>query len=99
MNKKDNTSDKLEAINERIQKVRLKDIESSKVNENHKKANLAWRMVIELVVGMVIGFFIGYSIDTFFNTEPVFIIIMSLLGFAAGIRTMMRTSRELNDNK
>ena len=36
----------------------------------------------------------GYGLDVLFDTLPVFMIVFTLLGFAAGIKTMMRTARE-----
>ncbi|NOX38988.1 MAG: AtpZ/AtpI family protein [Alphaproteobacteria bacterium] len=55
----------------------------------------AWRMVIELVVGVGLGFGIGYGLDGLFGTIPIFLILFTLLGFAAGIRTMMRSAAEI----
>ena len=55
----------------------------------------AWRMVIELVTGMVVGFGIGYGLDYIFNTLPIFLVTFTLLGFAAGVRIMMQTAKDL----
>ena len=55
----------------------------------------AWRMVIELVTGMGLGLAIGYGLDALFGTRPLMMMIFALLGFAAGVRTMMKTAREL----
>jgi ATP synthase protein I len=57
-------------------------------------SSLGWRMVTELVVGILLGFAIGYGLDSLFGTRPVFLVVFSLLGFAAGVRTMMRTATE-----
>ncbi len=56
-------------------------------------AELAWRMVIELVAGIGIGFGIGYGLDVLFGTLPIFLVLFTLTGFAAGVQTMMRTAR------
>jgi ATP synthase protein I len=56
---------------------------------------MAWRMVIELVAGIAIGFGVGYGLDWLFGTIPIFLILFIGLGFAAGIRTMMRTAEEV----
>ena len=58
-------------------------------------ANMAWRMVIELVAGIAIGFGTGFGLDWLFGTMPIFLILFIGLGFAAGIRTMMRTAEEV----
>ena len=60
------------------------------------QGEIAWRMVIELVTGMVIGMGIGYGADLLFGTLPVFLVIFALLGFAAGIKTMLRTATQMN---
>ena len=53
-------------------------------------------MVIELVAGLGIGFGMGYGLDAAFGTQPFLMVIFTLLGFAAGIQTMMRTAKEMN---
>ena len=58
-------------------------------------ANMAWRMVIELVARIAIGFGIGFGLDWLFGTVPIFLILFIGLGLAAGIRTMMRTAEEV----
>ena len=58
-------------------------------------ANMAWRMVIELVAGIAIGFGRGVGLDWLFGTVPIFLILFIGLGLAAGIRTMMRTAEEV----
>ncbi len=71
--------------------------ESNKQNSfEHKNINYVWRMVLELVIGMVLGFGIGYGLDQWIGTAPVMMIVMSLLGFAGGISTMMKTAKEFS---
>lgn len=65
------------------------------VEDHHSKAQLAWRMVIELVAGIVIGFGMGYGLDSFFGTMPLFLVVLTLLGFVAGVRTMLRSAEEV----
>ena len=65
-------------------------------HENHYSgAQVGWRMVTELVVGMLMGLGIGYGLDHLFGTMPLFLIIFTILGFAAGVRTMMRSAEEV----
>ncbi len=66
-------------------------------HDHHSAAGAAWRMVIELVVGLGMGFGIGYGLDHLFGTIPIFLILFTLLGFAAGVRTMMRTAAEIQE--
>ena len=59
--------------------------------------NDGWRMVIELVVGMLIGVGLGMTFDYLVGSEPIFLIIFSLLGFIAGVKTMMATAKRMNE--
>ncbi len=56
---------------------------------------MAWRMVIELVSGLGIGFAIGYGLDWLLGTTPWLLVIFILAGFAAGVKTMLGTAREM----
>jgi ATP synthase protein I len=63
--------------------------------EDHTQAQMAWRMVTELVAGLLVGFGIGMGLDALFGTRPWLLVIFTLLGFAAGVQTMLRTAREM----
>ena len=39
----------------------------------YEQANLAWRMVIELVTGLGLGFVFGYGLDYLMGTTPFLI--------------------------
>tara|TARA_Y100001933_G_C18558903_1_gene380552 strand:+ start:248 stop:547 length:300 start_codon:yes stop_codon:yes gene_type:complete len=86
-------SSNIDNLSKRINDARKEKTENVR-NLEHRKANIGWRMVTELVVGMFIGFSLGFTIDKFLNLTPIFTIILSLLGFAAGIKTMIKTSKE-----
>jgi ATP synthase protein I len=73
---------------------RTQDPQGRKV-EDHDQAQLAWRMVTELVAGLLVGFGIGLGLDALFGTRPWLLVIFTLLGFAAGVQTMLRTAREV----
>ena len=70
-----------------------------KVNSHHSQAHLGWRMVSELVAGLLIGFCIGYGLDSLFGTLPIFLVLFVLLGFAAGVRTMLHSAQELQQSQ
>lgn len=67
--------------------------------EHYSQAHQAWRMVIELVVGLGIGFGIGYGLDSLFGTLPIFMLIFTMVGLAAGIKTMIRTAHEMQETQ
>ena len=82
-----------------IKSLSEKNYSSSSTSQRAQQINqssIAYRMMIELVVGMVFGIGIGYGLDFLFNTFPIFLVIFSLLGFAAGIRVMLQTANQIN---
>ena len=87
--------EKLKQLENRIARVRNANATKPAKEEHHTMANMAWRMVIELVAGIAIGFGIGFGLDWLFGTVPIFLILFIGLGLAAGIRTMMRTAEEV----
>ncbi len=86
--------DRLKALEERIAKLKG-DAPAQSVNDTHyEQAHKGWRMVIEMVAGVLIGFGIGYGLDALFGTIPIFLVLFTMLGFAAGVRVMLRTAQE-----
>ncbi len=88
-------ADRLKALEARIAAAKAA-VEGPRIDksEGHKQAQLAWRMVIELVAGLGIGFGIGYGLDTLFGTLPIFLVLFIFAGFAAGVKTMLRSASE-----
>lgn len=70
-------------------------VEKAHQEEHYSQANIAWRMVTEMVAGLGIGFGVGYGLDLLLGTLPFLMVVFSLLGVAAGINVMMRTAREV----
>ena len=91
--------DRLSQLDKRISALKGGDTPASKMEEHHSQAHLAWRMVIELVAGIVIGFGIGYGLDVLLGTIPIFLVLFVLLGFAAGVRVMLRSVKELQEEQ
>ena len=48
---------------------------------------------------MAIGFGLGYGLDVSFGTLPILMIVFTLLGFVAGVRTMLSTAREIQKDQ
>ncbi len=79
---------------------KLEEFKSKKERDGPKRLraqNDGWRMVIELVTGMLLGIVLGMAIDYLVGSEPVFLIVFSLLGFIAGVKTMIATAKKMNE--
>ena len=62
-----------------------------------KVQNDGWRMVIELVTGMILGVSLGMALDYLIGISPICLIVFSLLGFMAGVKTMIATAKKMNE--
>ena len=91
--------EQLQALGDRIAKAKAALEPPKAAQDHHSMAQVGWRMVIELVSGLGIGAAMGYGLDVLFGTLPLFLVVMTLLGFAAGVKTMMRSARELQDGQ
>lgn len=91
---------RLEALDQMIAKAKkAAEPRRNPQEAAHSQAQLAWRMVVELVAGLGIGFGIGYGLDTLFGTIPLFLVLFLGFGFAAGVKTMLRSAKEVQQRQ
>ena len=90
-----NDTERLSALDHRIAKAKAVLDPPKAAQDHHSMAQIGWRMVIELVAGLGIGAAMGYGLDVLFGTLPVFLVVMTLLGFAAGVKTIIRSANEI----
>ena len=86
---------KLDKLERQIEEFKSK--EEKHGPKRLKVQNDGWRMVIELVTGMLLGICLGMALDYIVGSEPIFLIVFSLLGFLAGVKTMMATAKKMNE--
>ena len=87
--------DRLRALEAKLAAARSARAKPAEAGKGFSQGEVAWRMVTELVAGMVIGLGIGFGLDHVFGTRPIFLIIFVLLGFVAGIRTVIGTAKDM----
>ena len=85
----DDRQDALSALDARIRAAKERQAPPPAKEDHFSQAEQGWRMVIELVTGILIGFGIGYGLDALFGTIPIMLILFTLLGFVAGVKTML----------
>ncbi|MEO0410972.1 MAG: AtpZ/AtpI family protein [Pseudomonadota bacterium] len=56
---------------------------------------IGMRLSVELVVATVMGGALGYAFDWALGTSPWLLIVMVLVGAAAGVRNMLRATDEI----
>ena len=57
---------------------------------------MAGEWLLSLLQGMLIGISLGIALD-YIGSAPVFLIVFSLLGFLAGVKTMIATAKKMNE--
>jgi len=95
----DDQKQRLAQLEARIAAAKEAQAPKPRADEHYSQAQHAWRMVVELVAGLGIGFGIGYGLGSLFGTIPIFLVLFTLLGLAAGVKTMLRTAQELQEQK
>jgi len=91
----DDEKARLRRLEERIAAAKAAPPDAPAGRGHHDQANLAWRMVTELVAGLGIGLAMGLGLDALFGTGPVLLVVFTGLGFVAGIKVMLSTAREV----
>jgi ATP synthase protein I len=87
----------LEELESRIEHARPHD-----KKETENKAPDPMRVGLELAAGVFVGGFLGYYLDKWLGTRPILLIVLLLLGAAAGFRNLYRmvdTAPETKENK
>ena len=85
----------LKTLEAKIEAAKAAQSDGPRVDDHYSAAQVGWQMVTELVAGIGIGFGIGFGLDHLFGTLPWLMLIFTLLGFVAGIKTMMRSAANL----
>lgn len=85
---------KLKALDERLSQARKK-AHGEDADERISPMGRAFRMGIDLVAGVGVGLIIGINLDGWLDTSPVFLIVFLFLGFAAGIRNVVREANKM----
>jgi ATP synthase protein I len=88
-------SEELRALGRKIEEARGGDQRDGTVG-SPSAMRIAGRFSTELVVAIVFCTGLGWLLDRWLHTAPIFIVIMFVLGAAAGIRNVMRAAKELN---
>jgi ATP synthase protein I len=88
--------DKLRALGAELDEIRRRG-EQRKVQPPPKSTEVALRFATELFAATLVGGAMGWGLDWLFHTRPFLTIVLFLFGAAAGIRNVIRASKEFNE--
>jgi ATP synthase protein I len=97
----DDDARRLAELEQNLRKARQQRGEVQQTNQTAappSKLGVAFRLVTELLAGVIVGGAIGWALDRFFGTAPILLIVMFLVGVAAGFVNVVRAAREMNAN-
>ncbi len=83
-----------DALDARIAAAKAASVRPS--NADAQAEGRGWAVGIEFVGAVLVSAFIGWLIDRFAGIAPWAMIVMLLLGFAAGTRRAMQTSKQFD---
>ncbi len=84
--------ERLKALAAKLEAVQVEPERKKHNSGKFGGAGPAWQMVVELTTGMAIGVVLGLALDSWTGLAPLFVVVFTLLGFAAGVRVMMQTA-------
>ena len=83
---------RLEALEQKLASKRKGDAPKRHQEEHYSQAQMAWRMVIEIVAGLSIGFGMGFGLDALLGTSPWLMIIASISSGSCSASSATRPS-------
>ena len=95
MSEPDPDPENLRALGEKLDELHRQEAQR-KMLPPPTSGEITFRFTTELVVGAVVGGGIGWGLDWLFHTRPLLMIVMCLLGVAAGIRNVIVAAKEIN---
>ena len=96
MSNNDPDDRRLAEIEERLRRAREKRDEVRQIEAPNSKLGIAFRLVTELMAAVIVGGAIGWGLDRILGTGPFLLIVMFMVGVAAGIFTVVRTAQQMN---
>ncbi len=83
---------RLDDLDARLRAAR-EGTEPPRPSSTQREMSFAYRVLIEMVVGVGVGAFVGWWLDRWLGTAPILLVVMLLLGFAAGALNAYRASQ------
>jgi len=83
----------LENLESRLREARAEQAPSPEPTSTHRQMGLAYRVLVEMIAGVGVGAAIGWALDKWLGTQPILLLAMIFLGFAAGMLNVLRAIR------
>jgi ATP synthase protein I len=84
---------RLESLDRRLDRVQQEEAKRTRKAEVDPNMRIAQLVIGYLIGGPLGGGLLGFGLDSLFGTKPWLTLLMLFLGFAVGIRNVLRISR------
>jgi len=88
---------RLQSLDERLRQAQQAEAKRSGIAKPDEDYRLGMRVLGELIGAPLGGALFGFVLDRAFHTRPVLLLVFLLLGFAVGIRNIVRLSKTPSD--
>ena len=86
----------LDELQRKIDSVHPKSHGDNQEKPTPAQTGTAMRAGMDLLAGVGVGGVIGYYADKAFDTSPILFIVFFFLGFAAGVKNIMRNMNKVD---
>lgn len=80
------------AIDERDAEAAAQAERDNRASSSMSGYAAAFRLSTEFISAVVVGGLLGFGLDYAFGTMPLFLIVLLMLGFAAGVLNVLRSA-------
>jgi ATP synthase protein I len=93
----------IQKLDEKISRFKQSDAKHAlkeEQNDNiYSKTATAWQVSIEFLSAVLIGASVGYCLDLFFGTAPWMLVVLTIMGGAAGMLNLYRAFKAEDHQK
>jgi ATP synthase protein I len=87
----DDVRQRLDALDEKLDAHRPDPVDEKAAAAKRSDMSIALRVSSDFIAAIFVGGLLGWTLDQFAGTSPFGLIVLLMLGFAAGVLNVMRT--------
>jgi len=93
----DNNSQDLDLLSKKLETAKARQADEEPEKVNNSAMGIAMKIGLEFAVAIAVVTYLGYLMDQWLDIAPAGLIVGVLLGFAAGLRNVMRVAKEMQE--
>ncbi len=86
----------LEDIDARLRRARERELPGDGLKTPSSNLGRAFTLAVEMAAALAVGGGIGWYLDKWLDTKPWLLVVLLIIGFAAGVKNVMRQVNRIN---